>query len=343
MKIKLSPTIIGMLFSAASTSSIAHPSAPFTIQSFAPHFSTLIDSRATPEVITRHTKWAEGPVCRPDGQFIFSDVKANKVLSWSPQDGVRTWLSPSDYQNGHTIDAQGRIIAASHGKRAILRQEKDGQWTVLADRWQGKRLNSPNDVTVSPDGSIWFTDPTFGVLSKSEGYGGKVEQDGEYVYRYQPDENTLLKMKTPGVHSPNGLAFSPDGSTLYISDTQLAHNFDDKSLRHQIMAYTVQGKTLSHGKLFAIVNPGIPDGIRTDRQGNVWSSSKEGIHVFSPQGKLLGKILVPSQDTGNLTFCTDPNRQHWLYITAANMVLRVPVLIEGATTSSAARIPYPPI
>ncbi|WP_241606159.1 SMP-30/gluconolactonase/LRE family protein [Rosenbergiella epipactidis] len=339
MKITLRPAIIGIFFSAASISSMAHSSTTFSIQSLTPDFSDLIDSHATPEVITRHAKWAEGPVCQADGLFVFSDVKANKVLSWSPQQGIKTWLSPSDFQNGHTIDAQGRIIAASHGKRAILRQDKDGQWTVLADRWQGKRLNSPNDVTVSPDGSIWFTDPTFGVLSKSEGYGGKVEQDGEYVYRYQPDENTLERMKTPGVHSPNGLAFSPDGRTLYISDTQLAHNFEDKSLRHQIMAYTVQGKTLNHGKLFAIVNPGIPDGIRTDRQGNVWSSSKEGIHVFSPQGRLLGKIFVPSQDTGNLAFCTDPNRQRWVYITAANLVLRVPVLTEGATASSAAPKP----
>ena len=339
MNSKLSLSLTGLFISVISHCSVAAPSTSFATQSFDTYFSSLIDSHARPEVITNQVKWAEGPVCQADGQFIFSDVKANKVLSWTPQKGVKTWLSPSDYQNGHTVDAQGRIIAASHGKRAVLRQEKDGQWTVLADHWQGKRLNSPNDVTLSPDGSVWFTDPTFGVLSKSEGYGGKIEQDGEYVYRYQPNTKTLTKMETPDVHSPNGLAFSPDGKTLYITDTQLAHHFDDKSLRHQIMAYPVQDEKLGKGRLLVQVTPGIPDGIRTDEQGNIWSSSKEGVQVFTPQGKLLGKILVPSQDTGNLALCTDPDHRRWLYITAANLVLRVPVLVEGTTTMSPTRQP----
>ncbi|MGK9471422.1 SMP-30/gluconolactonase/LRE family protein [Pantoea agglomerans] len=302
-------------------------------------FHELIDIDTRPEIITDKAAWAEGPVCTPEGLFIFSDVKQNRVMSWSEKQGLKTWLAPSDYQNGHAVDDEGRIIAASHGRRAVLRHEHDGTWITLAGSWEGRRLNSPNDVTVAPDGAIWFTDPTFGVLSREESYGGKPELDGEYVYRYDSTSHRLLRANTPEVHSPNGLAFSPDGKTLYISDTQLAHDFSNKKFAHRIMAYRVDGTRLTGGHVFAEVTPGIPDGIKTDEKGNVWSSSKEGVQVFSEQGGRLGKILVPSEDTGNLALCRGSDGRKWLYITAANLVLRLPVKVNDAGQNQSGRNP----
>ena len=296
-------------------------------------FKELIDINSRPELITDRAKWAEGPVCISEELFIFSDVKKNRVMSWSEKQGLKVWLAPSDYQNGHSIDGKGRIIAASHGKRALLRQEHDGTWVTLADSWNGNRLNSPNDVTVAPDGAIWFTDPTFGLLSEDESYGGNTEQDGEYVYRYDSSSHKLSRASTPEVHSPNGLAFSPDGKTLYISDTQLAHDFSNKELAHRIMAYRVDGGHLNAGRVFAEVAPGIPDGITTDEKGNIWSSSKEGVQVFSEQGVRLGKILVPAENTANLALCSSADGRKWLYVTAANLVMRLPVKVSAAGQS----------
>lgn len=301
-------------------------------------FHKLVESDARAELITDKAVWAEGPICTPEGLFIFSDVKQNRVMSWSEKQGLKVWLSPSDYQNGHAVDGKGRIIAASHGRRAILRQEYNGMWAILADFWEGKRLNSPNDVTVASDGAIWFTDPTFGILNKDEGYGGRPEQDGEYVYRYDASLHHLSRASTPEVHSPNGLAFSPDGKTLYVSDTQLAHDFSNKTLAHRIMAYRVDGTRLTEGRVFAEISPGIPDGIRTDEKGNVWSSSKEGIQVFSMQGTRLGKILVPSKDTSNLALCSSAEGRKWLYVTAANLVLRLPVKVSAPVQGPAGSI-----
>lgn len=322
------PFVLALMMTGFSTVAADVPGVKIVTESAT--FQELADSNARPELITDKAVWAEGPVCTPEGLFIFSDVKQNRVMSWSEKQGPKVWLAPSDYQNGHAVDGKGRIIAASHGRRAIVRQEYDGTWTTLADSWEGKRLNSPNDVTVAPDGAIWFTDPTFGVLSKEESYGGKPEQDGEYVYRYDSSSRRLSRADTPEVHSPNGLAFSPDGKTLYVSDTQQAHDFSNKKLAHRIMVYRIDGARLTSGRVFAEVTSGIPDGITTDEKGNVWSSSKEGVHVFSAQGVRLGRILIPSEDTGNLALCSGADGRKWLYVTAANLVLRLPIKVSAA-------------
>ncbi|MCW2293299.1 MULTISPECIES: SMP-30/gluconolactonase/LRE family protein [Pseudomonas] len=294
-----------------------------------PSFNELIAANPRVESITTDAVWAEGPVCLADGRLIWSDVKRNSVMSWKEGQDVQTWLAKSDFQNGHALDHDGRVIAASHGQRAIVRREAGGRWRVLVDRYQGKRLNSPNDVVVAADGGIWFSDPTFGLFNEKEGYGGTQEQDGEYVYRYDPLTNSLTRMATPEVHAPNGLAFSPDGDRLYIADSQQAHDFNDESLAHHIVVYDVKDNALSGARVFAEISPGIPDGIKVDENGNVWSSSKEGLQVFSPQGERLGMIRVASSDTGNLTFCSTDD-QHWLYITAANQVLRIASKVGGA-------------
>lgn len=290
-----------------------------------PAFGQLVSAQARVELLTDRAKWAEGPLCLADDHLIWSDIKANQVSGWQGKNGLSTWLEPADYQNGHTLDGQGRVVAASHGKRGLVRQESNGEWRTLVDTYQGKRLNSPNDVVADKSGNLWFSDPTFGVLSKSEGYGGTPEQGGEFLYRYAPDTGQITRLDTPEVYSPNGLAFSPDQQLLYVADSQMAHDFTDKKLAHRIMVYQVRDGRLIDGKVFADIESGIPDGIKVDALGNLWSSSKEGIQVFSATGKRLGKLLVAATDTSNLTFCSS-GQTSWAYITAANKVLRVQVM-----------------
>lgn len=288
-------------------------------------FTKLVSANARVEVLTDKAKWAEGPQCLTDGGVIWSDIKDNKVMSWHPERGVSTWLEPANYQNGHTLDSKNRVVAASHGERGIVVQASTGEWHTLVENYQGKRLNSPNDVVVDKNGNLWFSDPMFGLLSKNESNGGIPEQGGEFVYRYVPGSGQITRLDTHEVHSPNGLAFSPDQKLLYIADSQLAHDFKNKKLAHRIMVYQVKESSLTNGSIFAEIESGIPDGLKVDAMGNVWSSSKEGIQVFSAQGKLLGKLLVAATDTSNLTFCSSENTS-WAYITAASLVLRVEVM-----------------
>ena len=184
---------------------------------------------------------------------------------------------------------------------------------------------------MATDDSIWFSDPTFGIDNPAESYGGTSAQDGEFIYRYAPKDKSLTRMKTPMLHSPNSLAFSPDARCLYIADSQLAHNFSDPTLAHRILAYEVHNHELMNGRVFAEINPGIPDGIKVDECGNVWSSCKEGIQVFNPSGTLLGKVLINSENTGNLNFSSD-GLDHWLYVTAAHLVFRLKVKVSGAVS-----------
>ncbi|CAO98404.1 SMP-30/gluconolactonase/LRE family protein [Erwinia tasmaniensis] len=298
-----------------------------------PGFYDLIAKHPVAQKIADNGKWLEGPACIAPDTLIYSDVKRNEVMSWSEKDGLKSWLSPADYQNGHTVDAEGRVIAASHGKRAVVRREHDGSWTTLIDSWQGKRFHSPNDVAVAPDGAIWFTDPKFGILSKEESDGtGKPEIEGEFVYRYDPVAKKLSKMNTPELYTPNGLAFSPDGKLLYVSDAQLGHDVNNTSLQHRIMVYPVNAQQTEAGRVFAEISPGVPDGIKVDTKGNVWTSSEDGVQVFSPAGKRLGKILIPAKATANLALCTDAQNRHWMYVTATDRVLRIPVRVKGADT-----------
>lgn len=327
--LSLSCGLLGSAVLVAGFASAATTQAPVRQLAIDPAFSQLVNPNAQVEVLTDQAKWAEGPLCLPDGRLIWSDIEANKVSAWQAKEGVSVWLGAADFQNGHTLDAQGRVVAASHGKRGIVRQEANGEWRTLVDTYQGKKLNSPNDVVADNRGILWFTDPTFGVLSKSQGYGGTPEQGGEFVYSYVPDTGKITRLDTPEVHSPNGLAFSTDQKLLYVADSQMAHDFSDRTLAHRIVTYQVREGRLSNGRVFAEIGSGIPDGIKVDAFGNVWSSSKEGIQVFSPTGKLLGKLLVTASDTSNLTFCSD-DQGSWAYITAANKVFRVQVA-KGAT------------
>lgn len=270
-------------------------------------------------------RWAEGPVWFADGGFlVWSDIPNNRLLRWTPDQGVGVFRTPSNFLNGNTRDRQGRLVSCSHGARAVLRTEHDGTVTALVDSHDGKRLNSPNDVVVASDGAVWFTDPDYGILSDYEGYKSVREQDGCYVFRLDPDSGELAVAADDFV-KPNGLCFSPDESVLYIADSGLSHDPDGP---HHIRAFKVgRNGALSGGETFAEISPGVPDGFRADTEGNIWTSAQDGVHCLSPQGELLGKIRTP-QMVSNVTFGGE--RRNRLFITSTQAVYSIFVSANGA-------------
>ena len=271
--------------------------------------------------------WAEGPVYLPDEDaVVWSDVRRNLVRRWSAADGARDLYRPSDFSNGHTLDHDGRVLACEHGLRRVSRYERDGSRTTVVDRYQGKRLNSPNDLVVASDGAIWFTDPPYGILDDSEGYKADSELGGCFVFRLDRATGELTIATDTLVH-PNGLAFSPDETTLYVSDTSIARIADGN---HHIVAFDViDGRRLGSSRVFAVMEPGVSDGMRVDVEGNVWTSAGDGIHVLDPAGIELGRILLP-EAASNCTFGGADGRR--LFITATSTLWAIDVGIRGAAT-----------
>lgn len=270
-------------------------------------------------------RWAEGPVWFNDGGYlVWSDIPNNRLLRWVPDLGVSVFRADSNNTNGNTRDRQGRLVSCEHLGRRVVRTEPDGTITVIADRYKGKRLNSPNDVVVKSDGSIWFTDPTYGILSDYEGKKSEPEQDGCYVYRVDPSTGAIEVVADDFV-KPNGLAFSPDEKILYIADSGSSHDPDGP---HHVRAFdVVDGCRLTNGRVFYEVNPGVPDGMRVDIHGNVWTSAQNGVHCVAPDGTPLGRIKVPEM-VANLTF-GGPKRNR-LFMTATKSLYAVYVGTTGA-------------
>jgi gluconolactonase len=293
------------------------------IEIYDPRMQALLRAASRLDKLATGATWSEGPVYLPEEDcLMWSDIPGNRLLRWSEKEGMSVWLEPAHFQNGHTLDVQGRIIACSHGKRCVERLENDKTWTTLVDSYQGKKLNSPNDVVVKSDGTIWFTDPSYGLTQSDEGYGGEQEQDGCYVYRFDPATHETNAVVTDMV-KPNGLAFSPDESILYVSDTGASH---DARGPHHIRAYEVDGTTATNGRVFAVIEPGLPDGLRVDINGYIFTSSLDSIQVYSPEGEQLGKILVPEK-VGNCTFGgPDKNR---LFIAASSSLYAVTLETQG--------------
>jgi gluconolactonase len=264
----------------------------------------------------------EGPAYFPAGRYlVWSDIPNDRLLRWDETTGaVGVFRHGSGYANGNTVDRQGRLITCEQGNRRVTRTEPDGTITVLADRYRGKRLNSPNDVVVRADGTIWFTDPSYGITSDYEGNRADSEFGGAcYVFRLDPDSGDL-RIVADDFCRPNGLAFSPDEQRLYIADTR------QEPSHIRVFDLTADGH-LTGGDIFATCDFGRFDGIRVDDMGRVWAAAWDGVHCFDTDGTLIGKLLLP-ESVANLTF-GGPKLNH-LFITAGTSVYALRVTFNGA-------------
>ncbi|ARV58369.1 gluconolactonase [Nostocales cyanobacterium HT-58-2] len=297
---------------------------PEAIEIYEERMRALIRPKASLQKLANGAAHSEGPVYfHEDNSVVWSDAHGNRLLRWSASDNVSVLRDPSDYQSGNYRDLEGRLVACSSGLRAIIRREHDGEWKILVDRYQGKHLNSPNDLVVKSDGTIWFTDPPYGITQPNQGYGGKQEQTGSYVYRFAPATREIYPVVTDMV-CPNGLAFSPDERLLYVSDTAA---FNISGGPHHIRVYeVVDGRYVTNGRVFAVIEPGQPDGLRVDEHGNVFTSSKDSVQVYAPDGTRLGKILVP-EICANLTF--GGKERDRLFITAGKSLYAIDLNTRG--------------
>ena len=245
-------------------------------------------------------RWCEGPAWFAAGRYlVWSDIPNDRMMRFDETDGsVSVFRQPADNSNGNTVDLQGRLVTCHHLSRRVTRTEHDGSITIIADRFEGKRFNSPNDAVVKSDGSIWFTDPPYGILSDYEGMTAEQEIDGCHVYRVDPATGDVRRVADDFV-KPNGLAFSVDEKTLYIADTGASH--DPKGPRHIRKFDVGDDGNLSGGAVFATCDSGLFDGFRVDREGRIWSSAGDGVHCFDPDGTLIGKVRIP-EVVANVTF-----------------------------------------
>ncbi|MBM3219691.1 MAG: SMP-30/gluconolactonase/LRE family protein [Candidatus Rokubacteria bacterium] len=275
-------------------------------------------------------RWAEGPVWFGDVRcLLWSDIPNNRIMRWDEATGAATvFRQPSNFANGNTRDRQGRLITCLHGGRSVVRTEYDGTITTLAERYDGKRLNSPNDVVVKSDGSIWFSDPVFGILGYYEGY--KAEPEGPVTCVYRIDGATgELSVVADDVNGPNGLAFSPDESILYVVES--------RANPRTISAYdVVGGKKLAKKRTLINAGPGTPDGFRVDVDGNLWCGwgmgqpGLDGVHVFNPEGRLIGRIDLPER-CANL--CFGGTYRNRLFMVASTSVYSLYVNTQGIAGS----------
>jgi len=262
--------------------------------------------------------FVEGPtwIKSGGGFLVFSDIPNNKIMKWTAKDGITVFREDSKNSNGNTTDPDGLLVTAQHGSRSVTRTQNDGKITTLADKYNDKALNSPNDVVVKSDGSIWFTDPDYGIPK-----GQTKEQDGNWVYRLDPKTKALKVLFTEKIFDkPNGLAFSPDEKLLYVADSgspRLIRSFEVR-----------EDGTVAGGEVFCKIDKGGPDGIRVDGDGRVWSSAGDGVHIFDAKGKLIGKILVP-QTPANLCFGGEDGKT--LFITAQKSLYSIKTNVSGTS------------
>ncbi|TQS70003.1 SMP-30/gluconolactonase/LRE family protein [Rhodobacteraceae bacterium] len=293
-----------------------------------PRFRRLIHPLAQLDQICTGFTWTEGPVWFGDrGELVFSEIPSQTLYAWSPEGGLRTLRDATGFNNGNTRDRAGRLVGCRHGPRDVVRTEYDGTITVLADAYDGARLNSPNDVVVSADGAVWFTDPTYGIISNFEGYRATPEQTARHVFRIPPEGGAPVPVISDFTQ-PNGLCFSPDERVLYVAESGSSHDDTVPSvIRHYRIDDTGGQVSVTPLGDFAHVDCGLPDGIRCDTEGNLWSSAGDGVQCFAPDGTKLGKIFVP-EAVANLCF-GGPDGQR-LYITASTSVYCIFVDVKGA-------------
>lgn len=293
-----------------------------------PRFAGLVLANSHLDKLWTGGRWLEGPAWFGGGRYLlFSDIPNDRMLRYDEIDGaVSEFRRPSNYANGNTRDGQGRLVTCEHLGRRVTRTEHDGALTVLSDNWCGKRLNSPNDVVVASDGAVWFTDPTYGIDSDYEGARAESEIGASHLYRIDPATGATVAMATDFV-KPNGLAFSPDGATLYVADTGATHVQDGP--RH-IRRFSVTTGGLDGGEVISECGADLYDGFRIDEAGRIWTSAGDGVHCLTPEGALLGKVLVP-EVVANV--CFGGMRRNRLFICATTSLY--------ATYLNTAGLPYP--
>jgi gluconolactonase len=287
-----------------------------------PRFAALLPADAEPRLLHDQCTFTEGPVWFADLKvLLWSDIPSNRILRWTSDGHVGIFRADSHFANGNTRDRRGRLVTCEHGLRRVTRTEPDGSITVIADGYQGRRLNSPNDVVVKSDGSVWFTDPDYGLRQNLP--GTPREQAHDNVFRVDPSTGRVDVVADDFV-KPNGLTFSPDEKILYVADSAIT---DGPGLPSHIRAFRVaENGRLSGGDVFA-TTVGIPDGLRVDTEGNVWASAGPGVNVYTPAGELLGRIGFP-QDVTNLTFGGPERRQ--IFVTTGPQLFVVDTNARGA-------------
>ena len=296
------------------------------IEKLDPRFNRLVPGPEKVERLWTGARWCEGPAWfAAHRTLVWSDIPNNRMLRLDERHGtVAVFREPADNSNGNTVDRQGRLVTCEHLTRRVTRTEHDGSVTVLASHWQGQRLNSPNDVVVHSDGGIWFTDPSYGILSDYEGLSAESEIGACNVYRIDPASGAVERVADDFV-KPNGLAFSPDESMLYIADTGASHA-DDGPRHIRRFAVSGDGRRLGGGSLFAECTRGMFDGFRLDTQGRLWTSAADGVHVYDPDGSLIGKILLPER-VANV--CFGGPRRNRLFICATSSLYAITVNAQG--------------
>ncbi|MBC7799437.1 MAG: SMP-30/gluconolactonase/LRE family protein [Gemmatimonadaceae bacterium] len=290
-----------------------------------PSFARYRLNLAAVERLATGLRWAEGPVWFGDARHLLvSDIPNNRIVKWEEETGALTnFRRPADFANGNTRDRQGRLITCEHGGRRVTRTEHDGAVTTLVDRFDGKRLNSPNDVVVKSDGSIWFTDPPFGLQGDYEGARAEQELPGN-LYRLDPGTGRMTVLDGE-INGPNGLAFSPDERTLYVVEC--------RSDPRNILAYDVMGDRIVNRRILIAAGPGTPDGFRLDEDGNLWCGwgmgdpERDGVMVFSPNGEPIGRIQLPER-CANL--CFGGRKRNRLFMAASQSIYSLYVNTRGA-------------
>lgn len=296
-------------------------------ETFDPRFNACIVGHVRVERLWTGARWSEGPAWFAAGRYlVWSDIPNNRMLRFDECNGlVSIFRQPSHYSNGNTVDRQGRLVSCEHGSRRVTRTEHDGSITVIADSYEGRRLNSPNDAIVKSDGSIWFTDPFYGIVIDYEGGKTPMEQKGCYVYRVDGSTGEL-SLVVDDFDKPNGLAFSPDEKFLYIADTGISHTVNGPK---HIRRFDVSGATLGKNKIFADCTAGLFDGFRFDSEGRLWTSAADGVHCYDPDGTLLGKILVPEL-VANI--CFGGEKLNRLFICGTTSLYSIYLAVNGVKT-----------
>lgn len=293
-----------------------------------PRFNRLFVGHAKVERLWTGGRWLEGPAWYPAGRtLVFSDIPNDRILRYDEAgDTVSIFRHPARHTNGHTYDREGRLISCEHSGRAISRTEHDGRVVQLVTHVSGRRLNSPNDVIVKSDGTIWFSDPSYGIDIDYEGEAAVPEIGGCHLYRYDPRDSTVAAVITDRVR-PNGLAFSPDERTLYVADTGATHV---EGLARTITAYevTADGRGVTNPRIFASMDFGLFDGLRVDVQGNVWTSAGDGVRCYAPDGSHIGTIAIPEMVSN---VCFGGPKRNRLFITAQTSLYSIYLAVQGAS------------